>query len=461
MMRSRVFSILLLGSVVAAACGGSARHELGSGADIDNRGEAGGPPVEGGVGGTMMPTGGVDIGSGGTSGAAPTTGTGGLGAIPPPDKCVYDLPSWNEGEGRCEIVLLCENESTSTTGFMDYLKVICGGDVDGTWVCGCSTTQKNQSYRLGGVKDLVACQAAAELCHSEAGPTAAGELECSLSLEERSASSCRIRELCSQQIEGTAGANLSTVNEVQCEDDGNRRLACKCSNTSYSYQLAGEDGLTACDTVLELCDDPVEPDFTGAAWDCQVGSSSGLMGWSCENHQDCVRSVAIAGDISAVQAGDLGVFCFGGEDDERCECRASFGLFRLESAELTGDALCTEGSEVCKELADVDFDGGEPTCSNSRQAADATTCFSRFDCSIFKSVSGMEASVFGIIDLECGRTDDAWDCTCSSGSNSLELDLEGTDGWEVCTSASETCIDEIEFQYQRAVFTPEPPMPGG
>jgi hypothetical protein len=209
------------------------------------------------------------------------------------------------------------------------------------------------------------------------------------------------------------------------------------------------DGTTACDTVAEYCDDPVEANFDDAEVDCQPEFQSGGLGF-CEAQLRCARSVEVADGVSISQIDYLDVGCGSGmSGGSSCSCNGMQGYFRIDTDEaVTGIASCTSMTDICMGLVDVEV-SGEPTCTVLSQAAQVSSCDAQIECSASATAGSTEVQVFGILGANCNRVDDAWSCSCSSGAEFV--DVPGADpsatAWDACTRAIETCPDLVELQF--------------
>jgi hypothetical protein len=238
-------------------------------------------------------------------------------------------------------------------------------------------------------------------------------------------------------------------------------LLCSCSNLGYEFKLDGQDGTTACDTMLDVCDEPVEATFEDAEVDCRPEFQSGGSGY-CETQEQCLRSVALGDGISVSQRDYLQVICqTGANGGSSCSCSSSSGGFRIDSEEpVTGVASCTSLADVCSGLDGIEF-SGEPTCSTVNQAARGDTCTAQRECGVSATVRDKQVKMFGYVNISCSPDGTAWSCTCSSGANTAQVPAQGASAWDACTNASEPCADatEVDFSGGGMVGVPPPGLP--
>jgi hypothetical protein len=449
---------------LAAGCGGdsngSAEATGGQGGSDPQGGgsDTGGDEGDAGdgAGGT---TGGTDPGRGGSIGGGvpqpgggfggaplPTTGgvpwMGGGPSVGPPTNCRVSSQSFSPGS--CSLGFECES---------GYLTTSCydqgsfgGANAGGVgWACTCSSSSGNQNYELSGAKDLAACEAVTDLCVSgEPGP--AGPVDCEPRFEARAASQCQLQRVCKQELEGASGVSVATTNGVYCQDDGTGRLLCTCSNQPYQYYADGKDGMTACDALLDYCDDPVTPTF-GNAEDCRPQyQSSGAA--NCELQSRCLRTSEIDEGIYVVQNDYVQSSCRSGADGLAvCTCQNAIGLFELEQeTPFAAGTSCNEAIAVCQNIANVEPDG-EPVCTNISQSAQGTYCNATLDCAASATVDGTTLSLHGYISLSCGADSSGWTCSCSSGAEYQTVAVQGQTAWDACNNASKACEDAIEVQF--------------
>jgi hypothetical protein len=358
--------------------------------------------------------------------------------VGPPSGCRVNSQSFSPGS--CGIGHSCDN------GY--YVNTYCGDYGNGVWSCDCSNPTMPQTYQLQltGVKDLAACEAASEFCISGV-PTPSGPAECESRLETRTASNCELQRVCSQELEGDGAARLSTINQVYCQDDGTGRQVCSCFNQPYQYYVEGENGTTACDTLIDYCNEPVTTTF-GEPQDCQPQYQSGGTGY-CDTQNICLRTGELADGIYVLAQGDyVRTNCGNGADGSAfCNCQNSAGSFTLElDAPVTGVASCEQATAVCQKLTNVEPDG-EPVCTNSSQSAQTNYCNATIDCAASATVDDVEVSLHGYIGVACSGDASGWTCSCSSNSEYDTVTVQGETAWEACTHGSAACQEAIEVQF--------------
>jgi hypothetical protein len=399
-----------------------------------------GAPSRGGAGGAPMPPPGGTLGEAGSPDQLPmagdsssSAGAGGEDAVTPPEGCTVLAQS--SGTNTCELGLRCGGD--------DFMQTYCIDMQIGVWQCECLHLHGPDplTYNLGGVTDLAACEAMAELCRSDTPPTLVGPVECAPALEMRSASSCQIRRACTQEIDGFTDATWAVLDETYCDKDTGR-FTCVCSNSGWSYYLDGHDGTTACDVMSEFCKDPVEPDFEAVEWDCQPNLESSDND-SCETRSSCKLTATVADGITVPQNSWIDVACQNSANGSTCTCIGGPGEFRIDNdAPVAGTASCTDLSNFCVGLGDVEF-SGDPSCSNVSLTTQEVSCAAELRCAASATVSGREVTTLRPVSVSCTATDGRWSCTCSSDQASTTFPVEGSDPWNVCTNASDACADVL------------------
>lgn len=448
------------GGSEAGSSTGGVNGEAGDGAGGTTRGgtSSAGAPSPGGTGGTMSPPGkaGGGPGTGAVPGMPPSMGGFGAGGgtpVEPPTGCKLDGQSLSPGS--CSLGYSCDN---------DYVKTYCYDQGNGVWYCDCASQSGAQAYQLTGVRDLAACETTAEICMSD-DPTPSGPVECSPQLESRTATYCQLQQICRQELDEDTGASLATVSEVYCQDDGTGRQLCNCTNQPYQYYVEGEDGTTACDSLVDFCSEPVTPTFEGDG-ECRPQSQSGGTGY-CQVQSTCLRTSEVADGIFVVLNDYQQTTCSdSGAGAAICSCYTSNGSFTIEQeGAVTGIASCTQASEICQKAGSIEPEG-EPTCNNTSQTAQGTYCSATIDCAASATVNDTTVSLHGYINLGCtGDGSGGWTCSCSSGSNYETISVTADTAWDACTAGSPVCADTIEVQYggDGGIGMPvpvPPPLPG-
>jgi hypothetical protein len=465
-------------SVSSEATGGQAGSEpRGAGGDEGDAGDGAGgtsggttPSRGGSAGGGPQPTGGVGPQPAGGFGGAPLPSTGGVPwmgggpSVGPPIGC--RVGSQSLSPGSCSIGFECESGYLSTycydpgsfgaagsfaapgrpgtAGAAGTSTAGAAGTSTG-WGCTCSSSAGTRTYELSGVEDLAACEAVTDLCLSD-DPTPSGPVECEPRIEARTASQCQVQRVCKQELEEGSGVSVSTTNGAYCVDDGTGRLLCTCENQRYQYYVEGNDGMTACDALLDYCDDAVAPTY-GDAEDCrpQYQASSADH---CEVQSNCLRKSEIDDGIYLVQNDYVQSTCRAGVDGLAvCTCQNRIGLFELdEQTPLAGVTNCNEAAAVCENIANVEPDG-EPVCTTLSQYAQGANCNATLDCAASATVEGATLSLHGYISLSCGADANGWTCSCSSGVQTQTVAVQGETAWDACTNGSKACEDAVEVQF--------------
>ncbi len=463
--------------ILVAACGGNSRsgdseNAKGAGASAQGSGAAGdggsndgqavsgsggtptggqaitaggsgaGVPSASGAGGAPMPPRGGTLGVAGSPGELPTAGdnsssagSGGKDPLSPPAGCM--VTSRSSGTNTCLLGLRCGGD--------EFLQASCIDMRIGVWQCECLHGPDPQTYNLGGVTELAACRATIDLCRSDTPPNPIGPVECPPALEMRSASACEIRRACTQEIEGFPDATWAVLDETSCGDDGTGRLSCSCSNSGWSYYLDDHDGTTACDAISEFCEDPVDPNFETAEWDCQPSVESSDSD-SCQIRSSCTRAPAVADGITVPQRSWMDVACQNSASGSICTCNGAPGEFRIERDEpVSGTASCVDLPNFCVGLGEVEF-SAESSCDNVSLTTQEATCEAQLRCAASATVSGVEVTTLRPVSVSCTAADGGWSCTCISDQASTTIPVEGANPWDACTNASEACGDALVSQ---------------
>jgi hypothetical protein len=397
---------------------------------------------------------------------------GGRPSVGPPTNCRVGSQSFSPGS--CNIGLECESGYLTTScydrGSFGGFRSSGGADSGGIgWGCTCSSSSGDRNYELSGVQDLAACESVTDLCLS-GEPNPGGPVQCEPRLEARSASQCQVQRVCTQELEGASGVSVATTDNVYCQDDGTGRLLCSCNNQPYQYYAEGKDGTTACDVLLDYCDDPVTPTF-GIAEDCRPQFQSSSTTY-CDMQSRCLRTSEIDDGIYVVQNDYVSSSCRPGEDGlSVCTCQSSIGVFELQQeTPFAAGTSCNEAITACQKIANVEPEG-DPVCTNVSQSAQGTYCNATLDCAASATVEGTTVSLHGYISLSCNAESSGWTCSCASGTESQAITVQAETAWDACSNASQPCQDAIEVQFGNSggmgaggffgVPMPIPPSTGG
>jgi hypothetical protein len=134
--------------------------------------------------------------------------------------------------------------------------------------------------------------------------------------------------------------------------------------------------------------------------------------------------------------------------------------FRVEP-ESTGLATCEGALSACQSSDEV-VPEGEITCSRNYQSASTGYCDAALECAQTAVVDGQEIGLIGTVNSNCQElSPGVWTCYCYSNTQSVQFEMEGTDGWDVCGEAVDSCPERVDVQIGAGggIVSPGFPMP--
>jgi hypothetical protein len=400
------------GGSAGGSVGGRA---AGGGSTVGGRatGGKGNPPVTGGVPGTG--------GTGGTAGE----GTGG--------NCKPITTS--SSLDSCSLELSCDDGYSYTS---------CYNQRVGNWYCECaSRTGRLQTYEVTGVVGLAACQTISDLC-GDGVPQIEGPEECLPQYESRATTYCDLQQRCTRSLAITedVDAVVATYRNVSCSGVSAARMDCYCSN-GLTLQVEGQDGTAACDTVLEICENPdIKP--TGPEVCTTEQQGAGLN--YCSSSLRCTQSLEVDGGVIGVTTGTRSANCTAADGGSVCDCFDQNNYLRFSSERSPDEiATCNDFAQNCTSVDELGLNG-PLTCKPIYQQGDSQYCNVNVECSQAGSLGDEPIRAFGSVNGYCTMANGAWSCTCNSGIESAAVEVDADDGWAACTELIERCPDLVEVQ---------------
>jgi hypothetical protein len=492
-----LYGLLGVSVVLFGACGGeSGLSPDGPGSEAGEAGQGpSNPPGEGGVGGESSTTGGVggdstpskggNVSKGGTGGTGvgaaggkgggtPATGgrsmagapsTGGSKTMPeagapnvpeppePPEGC--QPQSLSASINDCSLQLVCDGNR--------YVYAYCGNQGTGAWACQCESNKYYDQYSVTGVTGAAACSTIAAFCASGEDPETGPE-ECSDGGSSRETSYCSVSESCVRpfDIDGVEAGILRT-RYANCSSNGSTQ-ECYCQidqlGNQLQFQISGQDGTTACDTVLDLCEDPT-PDLGEPV--CVPQFSSGAVGY-CESQMQCTQTAEVADGVFASVTDNRYVYCSsqGSTTSGRsmCNCSNNRSQTRFDVEVPTDAALCSQVTAGC-DASSVEL-AGPITCAPASQSAGSGYCNAQVDCKQAGTVGDLELWMYGSLYTDCSLINGAWTCNCTTGTEREQIEVEADSDWEACTAAVQACPDVVDVKIGESnggIFPPGIPRP--
>ncbi len=448
-----VLRCLGVGLVAAAACGGessrsgdepsgeagAAPTEAEGGAAGSSSGTAAGDSSGAGEGGATASGGNTASGGKATGGAATggvATGgvaTGGMPNLDPiliPEGCEADNAM--QGSGSCSVGFTCNQV---------YLSVFCNEGAGDAWKCYCKGNVEG-TYDVRAENSGAACAVASAFC-SGRGPDL-GELpEDCQPTEKVDAQSCSRQLHCEHTIEleeGTA-VLVEETSEVSCSDSGvEGSVSCSCAGGDDAMQydsLLDTSIEEACGPALSLCRSKQRK--PAGLRECEPESLSASDG-NCSLTQGCKQPLELDdGTVVSVYSPDFASCVTITGNQSRCDCGGYEGTFSFDVDTPTTIATCTEAGEICARRYEIE-PGGDVTCTAQNQSVVGRVCNTELNCSRSGTLGDLEIAQQAIVQVQCSEGDTGWDCSCTSGSNSVAVaGVEAADAWDACSAAAEAC----------------------
>lgn len=476
--------------VLFGACGGeSGLSPDGPGSEAGEAGQGSSrpnPPGEGGAGGEASGTGGFagdpspSGGKGGTGGTVGTGGTIGKGGAPAaggrvtggvpsmgggksmPQAGDPNIPDPPEPPAGCTPVGLgtsiydCYVEMTCDDG--QYLYTSCSDQRNGSWICACQDGKRPQvdQYTITGLAGSAACSAIADFCASGEVPNPGPE-ECSKTSASRTSSYCYVEETCTRpfEIEDGVEAGVSRMRYANCTQSGSVQL-CSCQN-GYQYQISGQDGTTACDTLLPLCED-TPPELGEPV--CVPQNTSGGSGY-CESQTQCSQTAEVSEGVFATLVQNRYIYCSSQSTGRStCNCSNERSSTRFDVELPTDGALCGQVSAGC-DVTGVELEG-PITCAPASQTAGGGYCNAQVDCRQAGTVGDFDLWLYGTLFTSCSQVNGVWTCNCSTSNESANVEVDAESDWDACTAAIQACPDVVDVKIGESnggIFPPGFPGP--
>jgi hypothetical protein len=363
-------------------------------------------------------------------------GTGGGSATgPTPGNCQTSAEA--AATDYCQLDLSCDNDHISTN---------CYTQPGGTWYCYCSSYYMSQNYTVTAADASSACKAVSDVCSSGKVPEFTGPETCSVGSSSAWTGYCDLQQQCTQSAEVAPGvtAQIQNYTYAHCQDQAGQAL-CDCSgSTAYrSYQLSGATTADSCQTVADLCDQDVV--FTGTPT-CQPSYQAASTGY-CEMQQQCTTATKVSDTATALLYDWQSTQC---QDqlngNTNCNCYSAQTGLRFDMASATTTlATCASAKEICAAASEIQL-SGVVTCSPSYQSASTQYCDASLSCTQPATRGEQPLTMYGDLYVNCQlQTAGApWTCSCSSGSQYATVQIDGTSGWAVCTTAAQRCPELVK-----------------
>jgi hypothetical protein len=335
-------------------------------------------------------------------------------------------------------------------------QTFCYNNGAGTWWCDCSGSIGYRQYQVSGLAGTAVCDAVADVCAQGESPVFNGPEECSTSVQYRRSNNCEIEQTCVQSVKLTdeIDATLSKRNYVSCGDGGSGRMYCYC-DYGGEFQISGQDGTQACDTMLEFCSGEI--DF-GEEPSCMSSHQSAGNGF-CQAAFACTRSVEVDG-ATVIHSEPREVTCqtatSGGSN---CACFTNRAQLRFDiESPTSGVGTCNTYASLCDDFDSIEL-SGDVQCAPAYQSSSGDYCDASIECKQPGTINGEQVFAYGTLSASCSRSGDAFSCFCSSSNESAEIAVDASTAWDACSAAVSNCPDVVTVTIGEGGGVILPPIP--
>jgi hypothetical protein len=214
---------------------------------------------------------------------------------------------------------------------------------------------------------------------------------------------------------------------------------------SHIFEISEIGADSSCQLALDAClsDEPIVFDEPS---ECSVSYAYAYTGY-CEIQQDCWQSAAVQENVTALQYYSQYSSCYDQQSGgASCSCygNQSSLAFQLPSR-LAYDGACDDAVAICEEPEDVVVTG-PLECIRSAQSAGSEYCNAQIACTLAASWGDVDLTMSPGMWVTCqSGSSGTWPCTCSGGTQTVDLDVEAGQVWDACTTAADQCPDLIDI----------------
>jgi hypothetical protein len=341
--------------------------------------------------------------------------------------------------GSDECVLKYECDGTRVDTFCWFIQ--------DRWLCDCFAPFGNGDFvhTMEGVEGFATCEVMSDICKNWNQPEFATPEDCGSSWAGVALDDCyKATQFCSRTFSTRDGVEGMTTRQrdIQCFP-GTMPYVCSCDEQGYVVDLDIAD----CGVLLDHCG--MGKEFDGPL-ECATASSSGAN--DCSTIIDCKKSVDPSNHVWRPTEGRSATCKTTPSGDTHCDC-AHFGSGLSLRTELpANDAdTCNRVVEACAHFDELAF-SGPFTCESDVQSVSEAYCSLTATCMQEGSLGEETIRGEGRLFAECRLEGDSWSCECQARALDLGVDqraaieVEGDDGWEVCTAAMNRCPDVVDIQ---------------
>ena len=237
-------------------------------------------------------------------------------------------------------------------------------------------------------------------------------------------------EHCSLDV-NCAGAPIAAT----CYIEGNT-AACSCDGQFQggSYVFIGLNVGNACPYTIAAC--LHAPPFEAEPYECLPGYDV-QDGEACYSRAECERD-AVMGEVELTESGLHITRCTAGTTGWDCSCHGPVYGVRFEIPSGTSMTPCLDARDWCggEELELV----GNRDCTQNELTAGPDSCAAWMDCKQAVLVSGVEATMYETVSLQCWRgPDGSYECSCLSLVSQGSFYVDAPASADACDAAVDIC----------------------
>ena len=257
------------------------------------------------------------------------------------------------------------------------------------------------------------------------GGSGAGAMGCESKSQSADSGSCEIRYACEQ-----------AVLISKCSDLGNGSWGCDCESRGEraSYVIRDVTGLSACETIAEICATGGEPAFSGSE---ECGSVAGSRSTeNCQLHGQCTRPLEANPLVSLVTRSNFTISeCANDGTAFNCYCD---GGREYRILGMDGNTACDLLEGPCRSGAELTG----RTCAPISESLDSNRCEARAECTESVSLpTGITEVRANYPNVSCTPlAGGKMRCSCSWAGVSFAFEYEGTTETS-CSRALTACLD--------------------
>ena len=201
-----------------------------------------------------------------------------------------------------------------------------------------------------------------------------------------------------------------------------------------SYDFIGLNMEEACPYTIAAC--LHAPPFEAEPYECMPGYDA-QNGEACFSEASCERD-AVMGEVELTETSVHTTGCTAGTTGWVCSCDGPVYGVKFEIPSGTSMTPCLDARDWCGgEELEL---GGNRACSPSELTLGPDSCAAWMDCKQAVLVSGVEATMYETVSLQCWRgPDGSYECSCLSLVSQGSFYVDAPASADACDAAVDIC----------------------